>query len=699
MTPTSSSFLPSQIYTLSTASWRLGLSPFISSDSLSMERLQQRKITRNREFRACTSCRKSKLKCDRQVPCSACLRRNEATSCFYEKKFEGGQNEHARRLQTEAKLEHLEQLVQQLSQSQHSLAAPDNTSLDANQRSPDQLFNGSLHNGATHWSAMLEDIEDLRATMNARDDIEGGDMDFDSDEDNGISLLFGAANPLPFNQILSQFLPSRNEADRLVAAYFRAKAVAAPFIHSAQFSRLYRLFWDDPSTTSPLWTSILFLVLDIASRTVSTISVANTGVNNTNRFAMGAALCLAVGKYSKPQRFTVEALLLYAQARCILSVDISPEIAVILGMLVRLATVMGYHRDAGSREYAPPFDAEMRRRTWSLCMQLDLLVSFQLGLPSNVQSPTWDTKPPTNLLDSDFDEDTVQLPPPRPIFEPTEIVFYIAKHKLMAAFEKIMRHTLSPPEGSAYELQAIDAELRNTYRDLPPVFHAQFMTDSVVTTPSLIVTRLCVNAIYQKCLCVLHRQYVMEGRTESIQTCYDAATDIVRRLVDIYQEFGPGGQLESERWFRGSITWHDFLLGCTALCLTVCSTRHHIAGPSRTEIVNTVASLELLSSANVVINQHTPSRGSRKVRWLIEAVIREFGGQRNGSPEMVQTPFDSGRSLGLSPTFQGVRSPQRNNDEIDWLWGETTMTPMEDPAWTYMQQFLDLPNEDIIFET
>jgi hypothetical protein len=662
-----------------------------------MKRQQQRRITRNREFRACTSCRKSKLKCDRQLPCSACTKRSEATSCFYERKFEVGENEHARRLEAEAKLEHLEQLVQQLSQSQQPPATPNSTNLNAKQHDTNPLSEETLQNGATHWSAMLEDIEDLRISMTARDDVEVRDMDFDGGEDECLSLLFGATKLLSFNEILSQFLPARNEADRLVAAYFRAKSVAAPFIHSAQFSKLYRLFWDDPSAASPLWTSIMFSIFDITSRTVSTNTADNTSENIPNRFAIAAALCLVVGQYSEPQKLGIEALLLYAQARCILSVDISPDVAILFGALVRLATVMGYHRDAGSREDLSAFEVEMRRRTWSLCMQLDLLVSFQLGIPSNVQLPTWDAKPPTNLLDSDFDEDTVQLPPPRPSFEPTEIVFYIAKHKLMAIFEKILRHTLSPLGQSTYELDMIDEELRLTYEHLPAVFHPQFMMDSIVATPSLIVTRLCVNAIYQKCICVLHRKYVTERRLESIQKCYNAATDLVRRFVDVYKEFEPGGQLETERWFRGSITWHDFLLGCTALCLTVCSTRHGIPGRPSITIVDVAASLELLWSAKTVIEQRTPSsKDSRKVRRLIEALIPKFSDQDNEAQHKIQTPISGGQHL-VSNTDLVTSSSQENND---WSWAdETTTMPLEDPAWTYMQQFLDLPDDYLIPDT
>ena len=631
------------------------------------------------------------MKCDRQLPCSACVRRDDGTSCFYERKSEGSENERSRRLQAEAKLEHLEQLVQQLSQTPPIFTTSEGILLNPNQPTTSHVSQEIIQNGATHWSAMLSDIEELRETMTAEDELGGGDVDMDFTEDDDMSILFGAASPLPFDQILSRFLPPRNETDRLVAAYFRAKAVAAPFIHSKQFGRLYQLFWNDPSTGSPLWTSILFSILDIAFRTIST-SHTVFGEHGSNHFSVASAHCLAIGQYYKPQKLAVEALLLYAQARCILSVDISPDMAVVFGTLVRKATVMGYHRDAGSRRDVSAFDAEMRRRTWSLCMQLDLLVSFQLGLPSNVQFPTWDTQPPTNLLEADFDEDTLQLPSARPLTESTEIIFFIAKHKLMAVFEKILRHTLSPLGQSPYGLDLIGAELRATYRDLPTIFHPQFMAASIVDTPSLTVTRLCVNAIYQKCLCVLHRRYVMEGRVESIKSCYDASTDLVRRFVDMYPQFEPGGQLETERWFRGSLTWHDFLLGCTALCLTVCSTKHQIEAHPRVNVVVNIVdvstSLELLWSAKAVVEQHRTSRDSRKVRRLIEAVTSSFATGYVGSTNMLQTSAEGGQDLEPNLQFHATTTAQEIDD---WAWDDNNIMSMEDPAWAYMQQFLELP--------
>ena len=663
-----------------------------------MERIKHRKITRNRELRACTECRRRKQKCDRRIPCTSCTKRNEVGLCIYEKNLEGHSESHGSRLQAEARLEHLERLVQELSQSQQIHAGREKSILSTNtlQRSQNGLPNDSLYSGATHWVAMLEDIDELRTAIRGYDEPDDTIVELSSDGDDGMGLLFGATNALSFQQIISHFLPPRHQADRLVATYFRAKAVAAPFVHAAHFQRLYQSFWDDLPNASSLWTSILFSIFDIATRTLSTTSKTSTDANTRmDRFAIAAAYCLAIGKYYKPQRFAVEALLLFAQSRCITSAELSPDLGVLLGTLARLATIMGYHREADeSRAGISAFEREMRRRTWSIFMQLDMLVSFQLGLPSNVQFPTWNTRLPANLLDSDFDEDTAQLPSARPDSEPTEVLFYVAKHRLMAVFEKVIRHTLAAVDRPSNELELIEQELRDTYAALPDIFRPRFMVDSIVDSPSVIVTRLCVCFIYQKCLCVLHRKYIILGRQESIQICQDSASDLVRRFLDIYKEFEPGGQLQTERWLMGSITWNDFLLGCTTLCLTACSVGRYAAELADTATVDVVGTLELLRRAKTVCEkQSNRSRDTRKVQRLAEVTILRFSSQDYGGIPTTEALLNDGQDAASDAQWQTILSTYGDKD---WLSNENTTAPLKYSAWEYMEQFLDLPNDDFM---
>lgn len=634
---------------------------------------QQRRITRFRELRACTECRRRKLKCDRLIPsCASCIRRDEAASCIYSKRIK----EHRSHLQAQKRPVELGQLGQNLSSAQEIPTIQDPPHQE---RISAEVSSNIFHNGATHFSAMFEDIEELQTTIAGEDgdDIYAASTDLDSP----IGLLFGAIKPLPFPEVLSKFLPARQKVDRLVGAYFRIKTVAAPFIHTAQFRRLYQVFWNNPCKASPLWASILFSILDIATSVVCRRD-SSTEVTDNN-FGTAAAHCLACGEYYRPQKFSVEALLLYAHTICITGIDLGPDVAILFGTLVRLAIVMGYHRDADkSRQRISAFDGEMRRRTWSMCLQLDMIVSFQLGLPIN--TPSWDTKPPTNLLDSDFDENSAQLPPARPSTEPTDLVLCIAKHKLMAIFEKVIRHTLSVTERPIAELEAIDQEIRHTFADLPPIFHALPMEESVVDSPSVKVTRLCVYFIYQKSLCVLHRKYVMLGRKESLRTCYTSAFNLVKRFLDMYKEFEIGGQLETEKWFMGNITWNDFLLGCTALCLTICYEKRSSAEISQEPVVDLVESLNLLQQAKIVCQDHPSQReDKRKLQRLIKATILKFGSQENDISSANPSLFLDGQNFDTYSTSAG----QGDNY---WTWNEGMADSINDNGWEFLEQFLDL---------
>ena len=681
-----------------------------------MNSTQRRAITRNRGLLACTECRRRKLKCDRHTPCSSCARRGDNASCIYQRSANGLEQERERRLQAEARLEHLERLVQQLAHRGEGSTSNRNITVDQvpdqqlGQEEPDaSLSKGAIFNGSTHWSAMLEDIEGLRSAMIPSEDIMVDDDIHEHEGNIGAGLILGSATPMPLQGVLVQYLPSRQEADRLTASYFRSRGVSAPFIHASYFRRLYRDFWGDPLRAPVLWISILFSICHIAK---NTLTLGKGNVSPDDRYNVASAHCLALGEYFRPKQFSVESLLLFVQAKCFTSLGMSPDSSLILGLLIRLATRMGYHRDPDNFQLSV-FEREMRRRTWSLCMQLDLLISFQLGLPSNIQFPTWDTRPPRNLQDTDFDEDTKQLPPARPDSESTDIIFYIAKHRLMMVFEKILRHTLSIGRDEPTEVDELDTEIRNVYSTFPETLRPRPMADSIVDSPSLTVTRLCVFFVYQKCLCVLHRPYVTRGRVYSTQICYDAASNIVRYFNDMFEEFLPGGQLETERWFMSNITWHDYLFGVVALCLVLCASSHSIT----LRHVQSAETFQLLRRARgVCAEQSAGSKDSERVQKVVNATLLHFGclEVQDGQDAMEESNLSTDPSdlslmespfIGDQANAHDAMPPQCLQDfrpeqtEIDWTRSHTMTNPMNDTSWAYLGQFLNLSDFDLMPST
>ncbi|OIW29323.1 hypothetical protein CONLIGDRAFT_653950 [Coniochaeta ligniaria NRRL 30616] len=593
------------------------------------------RIRRTRERLACAECRRRKLRCDRNSPCSSCVRRGDSPSCSYAVAAGGLEHERDHRVQAEDRLAHLEQLVQHLAAQNvpHSAGNADATGLSsASTTSAGTLdgghsigthMNGELGDpayiGASHWSAMLDDIQALRSAVysNGADDV-GLEPTLSEQATTPIAMLFGvqASTTISIDNILRR--------------------------HAQQFRRQYQAFWTSPSTTPVLWISILFSIFHVATNALRT---AHESFGVVNQYSVAAAHCLVLGEYFRPRRFAVEALLIYVQSYCLTSLELAPELGPICSVLRSRDSQLQSFRKGNASSH------------WSMCMQLDLLTSFHLGLPSSVQYSTWDTRPPSSLLDSEFDEDTVSLPTPLPQTELGGMPFYIAKHHLMVVFEKILRHVLTvrPDLVVDDEVMALDEEVRRVCAALPGILHRRPMSECLVEPPSLIVTRLCVSFLYNKCICVLHRLYVTRGREESIRECYAAASDIVQDFLDAQKECKPGGVLEGEHWFMTNITWHDFLLGVTSLCMVMCAT-----------------------------SQGGTNRDTARVLSVISATIHRFG------------EHDREKHLQLKDNEQ--RPPESaaddvaTADEIYWPWTENMAGTFDDPNWAYLDRFLDLPS-------
>ncbi|KAI1129192.1 hypothetical protein F5Y10DRAFT_238766 [Nemania abortiva] len=632
-------------------------------------------IRKNRERLACRECRQRKLKCDRDSPCGSCVRRRDGASCSYEPHGGSSENSRERRTHAEARLEHLEHLVELLAGQRTTTPAAGNVATPPATLTEDRGATGhssggsSTHepshlacSGTTHWSAMLEDIHALRSTLDSFAD-ENTDAETASAPraDAGIGVLFGAdvSRTPSIEEVLNRHLPSRRDTDRLVSTYFRVRSAVAPFIHSSQFQRQYQAFWSRPGETSPLWISILFSVLFIAT---NTFKPGGETERTGSEFTVAAAQCLAIGEYFRPKAFAVEALLLYAQSQYIASLELPPDMGSVLSILVRLATVAGYHRESGALGLSP-FTMEMRRRAWSVCMQLDLLVSFHMGVPSSVQFSAWDSQIPINLVDSDFDEDSVQLPPPRPNTELTGVLFCIMKHRFMAVFEKTLQHVLvaRTHEATDAEIDSLDAEIKDVYGSLPEVFRLRPITDSIVDPPHLIITRLCISFIYYKCLCVLHRLHVTKLRADSIRECYAASVALVQNITDLYEECRTGGQLDTEEWFMKSITWNDLLLGATALCLVLCTTGQN-AEEYRIDMSST---LTLLKTARTVIHVEQAggkNKDSSRVLSVVNATILQHEGQDNHGlvPSVAGAAISPPRSVRGAPRQGGSETGVSN---------------------------------------
>ncbi|KIW59633.1 hypothetical protein PV05_04070 [Exophiala xenobiotica] len=584
---------------------------------------------RNRQPLSCAPCRLKKLRCDRGHPCETCIKKGDTASCTYGKsplmtsRSEALNNDAAstsNRGKAQERLRHLEELVMRMVDSDTTgngidapqsaddkddmTAVPGNTNTDANASiaREGQMQHGSIESryaGSTHWSAILQNIQELKSALISPGSAGEPSTNLDPSLDDTLEAdaseretFFGSSSSLSLSQILASSLPPREQVDRRLSTYFNARYMVIPFIHTWQFQRQYEIFWNQPLETPPLWISILFSICCL-SATLSDASGSETSTpedqpSPRTTFLSASCQCLRLGGFIRPKRFVVEALALYTQCVYFQTLDPSGESALVWAMLIRQAYRSGYHRDSSHFPSTfSVFEAEMRRRVWAMLRQFDLMSSFQLGLPNQIPPGSWDTQDPRNLLDADFDEHTTVLPPSRPETEPTQILYFIVKSRLMTIFGRVCAHSLSFRDVSQAEVMALDREVRSVHATVPDILRIRPMTKSFADPSYLVMVRVNCEFLFQKSLCVLHRKYMTATNAkgeythpESVAACMNAASAITRHMLDLHKEFKPGGQLFANRWMLTSFTMNDFYLASMVLCLAVSMWKRRHPGES-----------------------------------------------------------------------------------------------------------------------
>ena len=291
-----------------------------------------------------------------------------------------------------------------------------------------------------------------------------------------------------------------------------------------------------------------------------------------SNYRMLTAQCLLVADFTKPINHMIEALILHLHSEYARSRDAEVGVWVLVGMIVRLAMRMGYHRDPKYYPNISPFQGEIRRRVWTFVRQSDLLYSFQIGLPSMIRLGDCDTELPRNLYDREFDENTKVLPLARPSTEPTPVSYMIAKAKMAFAFGKVVESLHSLATCSYDDVMTLDTLLRETRADLSPHLHFQSIEESPLEPGALILQRYNLDILYNKGQCVLHRKFLGRARennryAHSRRACVDASMDLLHHQATLHYESQPGHRLHGMEIFISSLVSHDFLLAAMIICL------------------------------------------------------------------------------------------------------------------------------------
>jgi hypothetical protein len=246
-----------------------------------------------------------------------------------------------------------------------------------------------------------------------------------------------------------------------------------------------------------------------------------------------------------------------------------------------------------------------------------------------VQGVDSDTQYPRNLIDEDFDETSLELPPARPATERTPMSYTLCKGRIIEVFGKIavLANRISLP--LYHEVTELDGRLDQAFAKVPSFLRLVPLEYAIADPVDLIVQRFNVALLYQKSRCVLHRKHLLKER-ENREYAYskkiglDASFEILRYQLVINEAIKPGGRLSQEKWFLGSLSMHDFLLAATIVYLNAIQSII-VDGKSPKNDVSLSHMIDTLDTSHIVWSQTSEViKDSKKALDILGLMLKKI---------------------------------------------------------------------------
>ncbi|KAJ5753006.1 fungal-specific transcription factor [Penicillium odoratum] len=441
--------------------------------------------------------------------------------------------------------------------------------------------------GNNHWATILDGIADLKDHLDRDEQFRlastPSDLDIDEHE-NGLArprsgyalLLYGGRRLCSKDEILAA-LPPRSAVDRYVSRYFNyLDLVSSSAVHGPSFLREYEAFWKNQSSAPVMWIGLLFSMICLACLTSDILSEPNPEDLSlqVDLYREKIVQCLTLGEYTRSGPYVLETVINYTYAEFCIRTDADKDIWYLLALEVNLAMRMGYHRDPSHFPRISPFQGEMRRRLWATVLMGDILISNQMGMPRMISDGKWDTSEPRNLNDTDFDEESTELPLSRPLTEYTNSLGIIARRRILAALGAVIDLTDAVKPCTYADVMHVDSMIQEAAASIPPPLKLKSMATSMTDTPQIIMARLFLYHMIYKGQVILHKRFFYprsdnsedQATSYSRKVCLEASLSTLEIQHVLDEETCPGGQLYTMRFRVTSIMNHQFLTATMILC-------------------------------------------------------------------------------------------------------------------------------------
>lgn len=156
----------------------------------------------------------------------------------------------------------------------------------------------------------------------------------------------------------------------------------------------------------------------------------------------------------------------------------------------------------------------MRRRLWAYIRHIDTLIAFHLGLPASIRDTDCDAEMPRNIFDYEFDTNSTELPPSRPMGEATPMSCLITKCAIVLELSKILefQSALHSRSVSYDEIMKHDNILQEIKTALPQHLKIRPVEECMHDSAQLSMHRFNLEVLWLKSMCVLHRPHLVRAR-------------------------------------------------------------------------------------------------------------------------------------------------------------------------------------------
>ncbi|KAL3472528.1 hypothetical protein BJX99DRAFT_272867 [Aspergillus californicus] len=367
---------------------------------------------------SCTRCRRLKVRCDRQSPCSRCAKGKSA--CTYPR----------------------------LGQS-----IPRHSDIPSKPISREAEW-GAKFRSDVHWIQLAREVDDL---------LRSNGVEPVHDEHPAPPERPRVVVDYPFGPqetkartVLLTYLPSRGVADMLMDRYLETIERTHHFLHVPTFRSEVERFWQQPLEAEDDWLAmfcaLLYLGCEVSqSRTDSddTMSITSNQLVEASRGFLHRTSFMA---YPNLHAIRTLCLIVVAKQTSHMSCDSMESAWCLTGLITRLAITMGLHSPIVPHDQPETVENQIRRVLWTTVSYLDLRQSLLIGMPLLLPPRIITGSAPANIRYNDIASLLDEIPGAPSMLEKTESTFHVLLAHAFPLASRLVDLSHSPDQPDAYDV-------------------------------------------------------------------------------------------------------------------------------------------------------------------------------------------------------------------------------------------------------